>query len=198
MCGQPFPRLHLWHHLRGCGCHLAGHVRQPAGGLPWCGQHSPLRGGLHPAEAHVHPQHGIGGRRSTLTPCHPHPLPLSPCMQWVGSLVGAIPPLMGWAAVTGSLELPAAVLAGVLFAWQVSWLPKHAQPCRAGHSMLARQLSVRGSFVCVVHPVSSLQRTQLEPAARLFQGTAAPPGPPSLPFPSGRRCLPLRLGGCGW
>jgi protoheme IX farnesyltransferase len=41
---------------------------------------------------------------------------------WLGSLVGALPPLMGWAACTGSLNLwtdmPAWTLAGLLFAWQ--------------------------------------------------------------------------------
>ncbi|KAJ2721048.1 Protoheme IX farnesyltransferase, mitochondrial [Coemansia sp. Benny D115] len=37
---------------------------------------------------------------------------------WVGSLVGAIPPLMGWAAATGSLGPGAWVLGGIMFAWQ--------------------------------------------------------------------------------
>lgn len=41
---------------------------------------------------------------------------------WVGSLVGALPPLMGWAACTGTLNLltdmPAWTLAALLFAWQ--------------------------------------------------------------------------------
>lgn len=41
---------------------------------------------------------------------------------WVGALVGALPPLMGWASCTGTLDhvTDAAgwVLAGILFAWQ--------------------------------------------------------------------------------
>ena len=37
---------------------------------------------------------------------------------WVGSLVGAIPPLIGWASATGSLNASAFVLGGILFAWQ--------------------------------------------------------------------------------
>ena len=37
---------------------------------------------------------------------------------WVGSLVGAIPPLMGWASATGNLDASAFVLGGILFAWQ--------------------------------------------------------------------------------
>lgn len=37
---------------------------------------------------------------------------------WVGALVGAIPPLMGYAALTGSLDSRALVLATILFSWQ--------------------------------------------------------------------------------
>jgi heme O synthase-like polyprenyltransferase len=41
---------------------------------------------------------------------------------WVGALVGAIPPLMGWAAAAGQLEPGAGVLATALFCWQVGAL----------------------------------------------------------------------------
>ena len=37
---------------------------------------------------------------------------------WVGSIVGAIPPLIGWTAATGSLDPGAFILAGVLYTWQ--------------------------------------------------------------------------------
>lgn len=38
---------------------------------------------------------------------------------WAGAVVGAIPPLMGWAAAGGSVLLPEALtLAGILYAWQ--------------------------------------------------------------------------------
>ncbi|GAB1598293.1 protoheme IX farnesyltransferase, mitochondrial-like [Argonauta hians] len=37
---------------------------------------------------------------------------------WVGSLVGAIPPMMGWAACTGDLSLGAWLLGAVMYAWQ--------------------------------------------------------------------------------
>lgn len=38
---------------------------------------------------------------------------------WVGAVVGAIPPLMGWSAAGGSLDDPGAwCLAGLLYAWQ--------------------------------------------------------------------------------
>jgi protoheme IX farnesyltransferase len=44
---------------------------------------------------------------------------LSPQALVVGSLPGALPPLMGWTAVTGSLDLPGIVLFGILFFWQI-------------------------------------------------------------------------------
>lgn len=37
---------------------------------------------------------------------------------WVGAIVGAIPPLMGYAAATGRLDAAACVLGGLLFSWQ--------------------------------------------------------------------------------
>ncbi|KAM5274854.1 protoheme IX farnesyltransferase, mitochondrial [Ctenodactylus gundi] len=37
---------------------------------------------------------------------------------WVGAIVGAIPPVMGWTAVTGSLDAGAILLGGILYSWQ--------------------------------------------------------------------------------
>ncbi|NXA51637.1 COX10 protein, partial [Nothocercus julius] len=37
---------------------------------------------------------------------------------WVGALVGAIPPVMGWTAATGSLDAGAMLLGGILYSWQ--------------------------------------------------------------------------------
>ncbi|XP_060060438.1 protoheme IX farnesyltransferase, mitochondrial isoform X2 [Erinaceus europaeus] len=37
---------------------------------------------------------------------------------WVGAVVGAIPPIMGWTAVTGSLDAGAFLLGGILYSWQ--------------------------------------------------------------------------------
>ncbi|KAH9519802.1 Protoheme IX farnesyltransferase, mitochondrial [Bulinus truncatus] len=61
---------------------------------------------------------------------------------WIGSLVGAIPPMMGWAACTGSLEPGAWLLAGILYSWQfphfnaLSWnlRPDYS---RAGYRMMS-------------------------------------------------------------
>ena len=41
-----------------------------------------------------------------------------PVSVWVGAVPGAVPPLMGWASVTGGLEPAAWALFAVLFAWQ--------------------------------------------------------------------------------
>jgi len=45
--------------------------------------------------------------------------PISTVNTLVGAVVGAIPPMMGWAAATGSLSAGAWVLGGILFAWQI-------------------------------------------------------------------------------
>lgn len=37
----------------------------------------------------------------------------------VGAVCGAVPPMMGWAAATGRLDLGAWILGGILFMWQV-------------------------------------------------------------------------------
>ncbi|RXN10174.1 protoheme IX mitochondrial [Labeo rohita] len=43
---------------------------------------------------------------------------LSITNTWVGSVVGAIPPVMGWTAATGSLDPGALLLGAFLFSWQ--------------------------------------------------------------------------------
>lgn len=62
---------------------------------------------------------------------------------WVGSIVGAIPPLMGWAACVGDIVSPGAwIMSGLLYAWQfphfnaLSWnlRPDYS---RAGYRMMA-------------------------------------------------------------
>ncbi|XP_015735222.1 protoheme IX farnesyltransferase, mitochondrial isoform X1 [Coturnix japonica] len=37
---------------------------------------------------------------------------------WVGAVVGAIPPVMGWTAATASLDAGALLLGGILYSWQ--------------------------------------------------------------------------------
>lgn len=80
---------------------------------------------------------------------------------WVGSVVGAVPPLIGWTAATGSLDAGAFVLAGILYSWQfphfnsLSWnlRPDYS---RAGYRMmsvthpdLCRRVAVRHSVACI-------------------------------------------------
>jgi protoheme IX farnesyltransferase len=63
---------------------------------------------------------------------------------WVGSIVGAIPPVMGWAAATGGQVLAGdpLFLAGILFLWQfphffaLSWLHREDY-ARGGFQMVA-------------------------------------------------------------
>lgn len=43
---------------------------------------------------------------------------LSIVNTWVGAVVGAIPPIMGWTAATGCLEPGALLLGGFLYSWQ--------------------------------------------------------------------------------
>jgi len=44
---------------------------------------------------------------------------ISPWALEVGAIPGAIPPLMGWTAATGSITLPGWFLFGILFFWQI-------------------------------------------------------------------------------
>lgn len=62
---------------------------------------------------------------------------------WIGSVVGAIPPLMGWAGCFGDISSPGAwIMSGLLYAWQfphfnaLSWnlRPDYS---RAGYRMMA-------------------------------------------------------------
>lgn len=62
---------------------------------------------------------------------------------WVGSIVGAIPPIMGWAAATGGIAAPEAALqAYLLFCWQMphffalSWRSRNDY-ARGGYQMVA-------------------------------------------------------------
>jgi len=62
--------------------------------------------------------------------------------SWVGAIVGAIPPLIGWAACTGTLSPGAWVLGTLLYIWQIphflslSWNLRHDYE-KAGFKMLS-------------------------------------------------------------
>ena len=44
---------------------------------------------------------------------------VGPVALLVGSIPGAMPPLLGWSAVTGGVEWPGVVLFGIMFIWQI-------------------------------------------------------------------------------
>ncbi len=72
--------------------------------------------------------------------------PLKQLTWWntyMGALPGAIPPLGGWAAATGSLALPAFILGGILAIWQIphffaiAWMYQEDY-AKAGFQMLPK------------------------------------------------------------
>ncbi|EFN55266.1 hypothetical protein CHLNCDRAFT_23545 [Chlorella variabilis] len=53
---------------------------------------------------------------------------------WVGAIVGAVPPLMGWAAATGGLDAGAAILGAGLYFWQMPHFMALAWMCKADYA----------------------------------------------------------------
>lgn len=79
----------------------------------------------------------------------------TPAALLVGSVPGALPPLIGWTAVTGQLEWAGIALFGVLFFWQLPHfiaiaIFREAEYTRAGFRVLP---AVRGLRVAKVHAV---------------------------------------------
>lgn len=72
----------------------------------------------------------------------------------VGAMVGAIPPLMGWAAATGRLDKGAWILAAVLFVWQIphflslAWL--YREDYRRGGFRMLPLVDPSGRLTCLV------------------------------------------------
>jgi protoheme IX farnesyltransferase len=67
---------------------------------------------------------------------------MHPINTWVGTIVGAVPPLMGWTAVTNSLDPGAFFLAGLLYFWQLPHFMALAWMCKTdyikgGYKMLS-------------------------------------------------------------
>lgn len=77
---------------------------------------------------------------------------IHPINTWIGSIVGAIPPMIGWAAQTGSLEPGAWVLCLILLLWQMPHFYALSYPLRfdygnAGYKMLANIHPEKGLFI---------------------------------------------------
>jgi protoheme IX farnesyltransferase len=69
---------------------------------------------------------------------------------FVGAIPGALPPLMGWTAVTGHLDAPGLALFAVLFLWQIPHFLaiatyRGADYARAGIKVLPQTVSVRAT-----------------------------------------------------
>lgn len=59
---------------------------------------------------------------------------LSVVNTWVGAVVGAVPPLMGWAAAAGTLDVGSILLASGLYFWQMPHFMALAWLCRADYA----------------------------------------------------------------
>ncbi|KMS98204.1 hypothetical protein BVRB_4g094680 [Beta vulgaris subsp. vulgaris] len=55
---------------------------------------------------------------------------LHPVNTWVGAVVGAIPPLLGWAAASGGVSLNGMILPAALYFWQIPHFMALAYLCR--------------------------------------------------------------------
>ncbi|KAF3437844.1 hypothetical protein FNV43_RR20600 [Rhamnella rubrinervis] len=55
---------------------------------------------------------------------------IHPVNTWVGAIVGAIPPLLGWAAASGQVSLNAMILPAALYFWQIPHFMALAYLCR--------------------------------------------------------------------
>jgi protoheme IX farnesyltransferase len=74
---------------------------------------------------------------------------------FIGAVPGAIPPLMGWTAVTGRLDAPGLVLFAILFLWQIPHflaiaLYRAADYARAGFRTLPLETSERATRLHIV------------------------------------------------
>ncbi|KAJ3024004.1 Protoheme IX farnesyltransferase, mitochondrial [Thoreauomyces humboldtii] len=78
---------------------------------------------------------------------------------WLGAVVGAIPPMMGWAAATGTLDPGAVVMGAILYAWQfphfnsLSWnlRPDYS---KAGYRMMSVTDPALNARVSLRHAVT--------------------------------------------
>ncbi len=90
----------------------------------------------------------------------------TPANTLVGAVVGALPPVVGWAGACGRLELGASLLAGILFLWQIphflalAWLYRDDY-ARGGFWMLPRADTTGSLTGCaaVVYALVLIQAT---------------------------------------
>lgn len=80
----------------------------------------------------------------------------SPAALLVGAIPGAMPPLMGWTAMTGALDVPGLLLFAVLFLWQLPHFIaisvfRQSEYSAAGLKVLP---AVRGNKIARIHAVA--------------------------------------------
>nr|GMD65184.1 protoheme IX farnesyltransferase, mitochondrial [Ipomoea batatas] len=59
---------------------------------------------------------------------------IHPINTWVGAIVGAIPPLLGWAAASGQVSLNSMILPAALYFWQIPHFMALAYLCRKDYA----------------------------------------------------------------
>jgi protoheme IX farnesyltransferase len=102
---------------------------------------------------------------------------------FVGAVPGALPPLMGWTAVTGHIDAGALALFGILFLWQIPHflaiaIYRRDDYGRAGFEILPISIGDRPTrFVIVVFSAAllaiSLMLTPLHVAGLVYSAAAA-------------------------
>jgi protoheme IX farnesyltransferase len=85
---------------------------------------------------------------------------------YAGSVAGAMPPLMGWTAATGSIDAPGIALFGILFLWQIPHVLaigvfRRHEYARAGiqtfaHTFGNRPAVIHAALVCSVLVAAAL------------------------------------------
>ncbi|XP_051959556.1 protoheme IX farnesyltransferase, mitochondrial-like [Xyrauchen texanus] len=118
----------------------------------------------------VNPLTGILGALNIFlyTCCYTPLKRLSITNTWVGAVVGAIPPVMGWTAATGSLDLGALLLGGFLFSWQfphfnaLSWNLREDYS-RGGYRMMSVTHPALCKRVALRHSVGLIGLSALGP-----------------------------------
>ncbi|CAH9085447.1 unnamed protein product [Cuscuta epithymum] len=59
---------------------------------------------------------------------------IHPINTWVGAIVGAVPPLLGWAAASGQVSLNGFILPAALYFWQIPHFMALAYLCRQDYA----------------------------------------------------------------
>ncbi|XP_064179467.1 protoheme IX farnesyltransferase, mitochondrial [Anguilla rostrata] len=119
----------------------------------------------------------LGALNIVLYTCCYTPLKrLSIANTWVGAVVGAIPPVMGWTAATGSLDLGALLLGGFLYCWQfphfnaLSWNLREDYS-RGGYRMMSVTHPALCRRVALRHSLGLIGLSALGPALDLTTWT---------------------------